>query len=78
MQFVSLSGLSEDRHTASHTAWRSIGNNTAYVEHVSNGQQRGDRYSYTDKLENAKQMTEAQCRAFCAYMKDCSSVGFWS
>ena len=62
-----------------HTAWRSFNNGSiGYVESISNGQQKGDRYSYTGSVEKAKPMTEAQCRAFCVYMKECSSVGFWS
>lgn len=65
--------------TQTHTAWRTKADgSTWYVESVGNGQQQGDRYSYTDKVDQAKQMTEAQCRAFCAYMKDCATVGFWS
>lgn len=64
-------------NTATHTAWRNLGNSIGYVETISNGQQKGDRYSYTSDLTKAKPMTEAQCKAFCAYMKDCATVGFW-
>ena len=65
---------------ASHNAWRFSGTSNAplYVETVGNGQQAGDRYSYTTKQENAKLLTEKQCRDFCAYMKQCASVGYWS
>jgi len=63
---------------ATHTAWTyTPANALLYVGHISNDQQRGDRYSYTTKAEQAKQLTEAQCKAFCSYMKDCASVGFW-
>lgn len=63
---------------ALHTSWiYTPANALLYVEHVSNGQQRGDRYSYTTDANQAKKMTEAQCKAFCSYMKDCASVGFW-
>lgn len=62
-----------------HTAWRFLNNGTiAYVEWVGNGQQQGDRYSYTSDESKAKQMSEAQCRAFCSYMRDCGTVGFWA
>jgi hypothetical protein len=64
--------------TAHHTAWRTLGNRIAYVEHIGNGQQRGDRYSYTGDVNKAKQMTEKQCRDFCAYMRECATVGFWA
>ena len=66
-------------NTQTHTAWRMFNNGTiGYVEWIGNGQHKGDRYSYTSDESKAKPMTEAQCRAFCAYMKDCGSVGFWS
>ena len=65
-------------NTQTHTAWRTLGDSIGYVETIGNGQQKGDRYSYTQDHTKAKQMTEAQCRAFCAYMKDCSTVGFWA
>lgn len=64
--------------TQTHTSWRVFNNGTiGYVEWIGNGHQRGDRYSYTKEESKAKPMTEEQCRAFCAYMKDCSTVGFW-
>ena len=65
-------------NTQIHTAWRNkIDGSTLYVEHIGNGQHTGDRYSYTSEESKAKPMTEAQCRAFCVYMKDCATVGFW-
>ena len=62
-----------------HRAWRISGQTgvPAYVEWIGNGQQRGDRYSYTTNEAKAKPMTAAQCRAFCAYMRDCGTVGYW-
>ena len=60
------------------TAWRFLGGRVAYVEHVGNGQQKGDRYSYTSDESKAKQLTDKQCRDFCAYMRDCGTVGFWN
>lgn len=63
---------------AQHTAWRTLGNRVAYVEWVGNGQQTGDRYSYTSDATKAKPLTEKQCRDFCAYMRDCGAVGFWA
>lgn len=66
-------------NTQTHTAWRMFNNGKiGYVEWIGNGQHKGDRYSYTSEESKAKPMTEAQCRAFCAYMKDCGTVGFWS
>ena len=65
--------LETDTH---HNAWRSIGINIGYVEAI-NTTGKGDRYSYTDKLEKALPMTEKQCRLFCSYMKQCDTVGFW-
>lgn len=64
---------------ANHKAWRFTPNGRlVYVEWIGNGQQKGDRYSYTSKEENAKAMTEHQCKLFCSYMRDCDTVGFWS
>ena len=64
--------------TQTHTAWRSKPNgDISYVASIGNGQQKGDRYSYTGDESKAKPMTESQCRAFCAYMKECDTVGFW-
>lgn len=61
-----------------HKAWRFAPNGSImYVEWVGNGQQKGDRYSYTGDEAKAKPLTEQQCRAFCAYMRDCGTVGFW-
>jgi len=65
-------------NTARHTAWRTLGNRTAYVEWIGNHQQIGDRYSYTSDVTKAKLMTEKQCRDFCAYMRTCDAVGFWA
>jgi len=66
-------------NTQTHIAWRMFNNGTVgYVEWIGNGQHKGDRYSYTSDESKAKPMTAAQCRAFCAYMKDCNAVGFWS
>lgn len=61
-----------------HSAWRFTQSKIAYVEWIGNGQQKGDRYSYTSNVDNAKKLTEAQARAFCKYMQDCGTVGFWS
>lgn len=64
---------------ANHIAWRFFGTGgPAYVEHIGNGQQKGDRYSYTNDSTKAKKMTENQCRVFCAYMRDCGTSGFWN
>ena len=64
--------------TATHTAWRNTFKGVPlYVQTVSNGQ-KGDRYSYTSEAAKAKPLTEAQSRAFCSYMRDCATVGFWS
>lgn len=61
-----------------HYAWRSFSTGrAAYVEHISNGHQKGDRYSYTTDKNKKKLMTESQCKAFCSYMKDCGTKGFW-
>lgn len=64
-------------NTNTHSAWRSIGNGIGYVESINNTG-TGDKYAYTDKVEKALPMTEKQCRSFCAYMQQCSTVGFWS
>ena len=61
-----------------HIAWRFLGGQPAYVEHVGNGQQHGDKYSYTYEESKALRLTEAQCRAFCNYMRACATVGYWS
>ncbi len=62
-----------------HNAWRFLNNGTiAYVEWINNGKVKGDRYSYTGDIERAKQMTEKQCKDFCAYMHSCGTVGFWN
>lgn len=60
-----------------HQAWRSIGNGIGYVEAINNTG-TGDKYSYTDKADKALLMTENQCKAFCSYMQQCATVGFWS
>lgn len=61
-----------------HKAWRHGHNGKPlYVLWIGNGQQKGDRYDYTTDESQAKPMTERQCRAFCNYMKECASVGFW-
>jgi hypothetical protein len=59
-----------------HHAWRSIGNSIGYVESI-NKTGTGDKYSYTEKVDKALSMTEKQCRSFCAYMRQCDTVGFW-
>ena len=61
-----------------HTAWRSLGRGIGYVESISKPGERGDKYSYTGDASKALRMTEQQCRAFCAYMKACGTVGFWA
>ena len=65
---------------ATHTAWRFLPNTLGpvYVAHVGNGHKRGDRYSYTSDAQQAAKLTEQQCRNFCAYMRECSSVGYWA
>lgn len=63
--------------TNTHHAWRSIGNSIGYVESINNTG-KGDRYSYTGKVDNALLMSDKQCRSFCAYMRQCATVGFWS
>jgi hypothetical protein len=63
--------------TTTHQAWRFIGNGINYVQTI-NRTGTGDKYSYTDKVDRALSMSEHQCKAFCAYMKQCSTVGFWS
>lgn len=61
-----------------HTAWRfNFDGVPMYVEAI-NYSGKGDRYSYTSTEANALKITQAQARAFCAYMRDCSTVGFWS
>jgi hypothetical protein len=58
-------------------AWRSLGNSVAYVETVEiNG--KGDRYSYTDKVDKALQLSESQAKSFCSYMKQCDTIGFYN
>ncbi len=58
-------------------AWRFFNDGTiGYVETITTGE--GDKYSYTSKEEKAKALTEKQCKAFCNYMKDCGTVGFWN
>lgn len=61
----------------SHTAWRFFGMNIGYVQTLTVGGP-GDRYSYTNDASKARPMTAKQCRDFCAYMKECADVGFWS
>jgi hypothetical protein len=57
--------------------WRFFGNSIAYVETVEiNG--KGDRYSYTDKVDNAIKLSESQAKAFCSYMKHCNAIGFYN
>lgn len=63
----------------SNIAWRfNVAGVPMYVEEIRRPDDKGDRYSYTEKVETALPMTEHQCRAFCAYMRACDSVGFWS
>lgn len=60
-----------------HIAWRFLATGgPMYVEWIGNGQQQ-DRYSYTSDGEKAKKMTESQCRAFCTYMRECGTIGYW-
>lgn len=62
-----------------HTAWRfNIAGQCLYVQEIRKSGERGDRYNYTDRADKALSMTEAQCRTFTRYMKECDSVGFWS
>ncbi len=58
-----------------HTAWRFIANSVAYVESIG---KTGDKYAYTSNSENAMKLTEKQCKAFCKYMNECMTQGFWS
>ena len=61
-----------------HLAWRSnLQGVPMYVEAIRAPGERGDRYSYTSKEANALRLTDRQCRDFCAYMRDCATVGFW-
>ena len=61
-----------------YTAWRFIRSmSPLYVESITYGK-RGDRYSYTTDVNKAFPMTLTQCRAFCAYMHECGTVGYWS
>lgn len=60
-----------------HIAWRSIGNGIGYVQEINNTG-KGDKYSYTGKVDQALNMSETQCKQFCNYLRQCSTVGFWS
>ena len=62
-----------------HKAWRFMTNGeSAYVESIRKPGEKGDKYTYTAEESKALEMTETQCKAFCKYMKDCGTVGFWS
>ena len=61
-----------------HTAWRFLQTHVAYVESIAPRGAKGDRYSYTSDADKALQMSDAQCRAFCRYMHECGTVGFWN
>ncbi len=61
-----------------HTAWRSLGRGIGYVASIRKPGERGDKYSYTGDVDKALRMSERQCRAFCAYMRQCGTVGFWA
>lgn len=64
--------------TATHIAWRFLpGKGGPRFVHTINRGKTGDRYSYTIDGAEAKKLTEAQCRAFCSYMRKCASVGYW-
>jgi hypothetical protein len=66
----------ENKHV--HKAWRfAVDGTVRYVQEI-NHTGKGDRYSYTWLQDKALPMTEHQCRMFCAYMKQCYDVGFWS
>lgn len=61
-----------------HTAWRFNQDGTpVYVESLRKDGEKGDLYSYTHNEQKALKLTERQCRDFCAYMRDCGTVGFW-
>lgn len=69
----------DNRLTVDHNAWRFIGGKCLYVEEVKNAHlARGDKYAYTTNQDKALPMTADECRAFCAYMNVCGTVGFWS
>lgn len=65
-----------------HVAWRhTLKGSPMYVESIrkpGDRGDRGDRYNYTGSADKALKMTDRQCRDFCAYMRDCATVGFWS
>lgn len=62
-----------------HKAWRfKISGEVTYVESIRKPGERGDKYTYTAEESKALEMTETQCKAFCKYMRDCDSIGFWS
>lgn len=59
-------------------AWRFLGGKIAYVCEINTSRNRkGDKYSYTNKVENALPMTEKQCRSFQTYMLDCGTKGYY-
>lgn len=60
-----------------HTAWRWLGVRLAYVESICQ-KGEGDKYSYTSDANKALLMSERECKAFCKYMHECATVGFWS
>ena len=61
-----------------HTAWRFVSSGQPlYVEEI-NTTGKGDKYIYTQNADKALRMTQAQCRSFARYMKECDSVAYWS
>lgn len=60
-----------------HIAWRFVSNSQAlYVEEI-NATGKGDKYSYTQNVDRALKMSEAQCKRFARYMRECDSVAYW-
>lgn len=59
-------------------AWRFLGGEIAYVCEIDTSRNRkGDKYSYTNKVENALLMTEKQCVSFQFYMLECGTKGHY-
>ena len=57
-------------------AWRILGGMVVYVCEIDTSRNRkGDKYSYTNKVENALSMTKEQCAAFRRYLLECGTKG---
>ena len=58
-------------------AWRFLDGRIAYVCEIDASRNRkGDKYSYTNKVENALPMTKEQCESFQRYLSDCATKGY--